>query len=242
MPSRPYLSVIIPAYNEERRLPETLERIEEYLGRAPFSWELLVVDDGSRDDTIAVAEECFRDKPHCRVVAQPRNMGKGAAVRRGMLDARGRYRLFTDADNSTPIEECARLLRALKRRGADVAIASRALPNSKLEKRQPKHREAMGRLFNGIVQTLALPGIHDTQCGFKLLTAEAAEAVFSRQQLDGFSFDVEMLMLSRRLGYSIVEVPVRWIDNPDSRVSPVGDSLRVLRDVVGLRLRFWREG
>lgn len=232
----PFLSVIIPAYNEERRLPATLVTVQSYLERAPYSWELIVADDGSLDNTIAAARACFRSE-NCRVSPAPRNQGKGAAIRRGMLEARGRYRLFTDADNSTPIEETARLLRRLKESQADVAIASRAAPGARLEKRQPLHRELMGRTFNLVVQSLAVPGIRDTQCGFKLFSAEAAKAIFPRQTMDGFSFDVELLLLARQEGFSIVEVPVRWIDNPDSRVSPMRDSARVFLDVLRIRWR-----
>jgi dolichyl-phosphate beta-glucosyltransferase len=233
---RPFLSVIVPAYNEERRLPATLAVVQDYLERAPWAWELIVADDGSRDRTIEVARAAFRSN-RCRVSAAPRNQGKGAAVRRGMLEARGRFRLFTDADNSTPIEEVGRLLRRMRRTGAEVAIASRAKRGARIEKHQPWHRELMGRTFNGIVQVLAVPGIQDTQCGFKLFRAEAAREIFRRQTLDGFSFDVEVLLLARRLGFEIVEVPVRWIDHPDSRVSPLKDSARVFRDVLTVRWR-----
>lgn len=236
MAPRPFLSVIIPAYNEEKRLAPTIVAVESFLAAMGREWELLVVDDGSRDSTIAVAERTFADPTRSRVIRSPRNAGKGAAVRRGMIAARGRYRLFADADNSTPIEQVRKLLRVMKRRRCDVAIASRAMRGSQLEVRQPFHREMMGRVFNKVVQIVALPGIVDTQCGFKLFSARAAEAVFPRQRLDGFSFDVEILMRSRRAGFEIVEVPVRWIDHASSRVSPLRDSWRVLRDTVWLRL------
>lgn len=237
---RPYLSIIIPAYNEEKRLPATLASIQDYLASVPWNWELLVVDDGSRDQTTHAAHTAFRS-PRCRIIESPRNQGKGAAIRLGMLQATGKFRLFTDADNSTPIEEVEKLLEVMKRHRAHVAIASRALPGSELEQRQPFHREMMGRAFNLIVRTIALPGIHDTQCGFKMFTAKAAEEIFPRQQMPGFSFDVELLLLARQHGFRIAEVPVRWIDNPDSRVSPVKDSLRVFRDVVRIRWRLMKE-
>lgn len=233
---RPFLSVIIPAYNEEKRLAPTIMAVESFLAAMGREWELLVVDDGSRDGTIAVAERTFADPTRSRVIRSPRNAGKGAAVRRGMLAATGRYRLFADADNSTPIEQVLKLLRAMRRRGVDVAIASRALRESQLEVRQPLHREMMGRVFNKVVQLVALPGIVDTQCGFKLFSARAADAIFPHQKLDGFSFDVEILMRARRAGFEIVEVPVRWIDHASSRVSPLRDSWRVLRDTVWLRV------
>lgn len=233
---RPFLSVIIPAYNEEKRLAPTIMAVESFLAAMGREWELLVVDDGSRDGTIAVAERTFADPTRSRVIRSPRNAGKGAAVRRGMLAATGRYRLFADADNSTPIEQVVKLLRAMRRRGVDVAIASRAMRESQLEVRQPPHREMMGRVFNKVVQLVALPGIVDTQCGFKLFSARAADAIFPHQKLDGFSFDVEILMRARRAGFEIVEVPVRWIDHASSRVSPLRDSWRVLRDTVWLRV------
>ncbi len=235
MPKRPYISVIVPAYNEEERLPQTLSEIQDLLEGRDFPWELLVADDGSRDRTVDVSREAFREGNDCRVLVAERNGGKGSAIRRGMLEAKGRYRLFTDADNSTPIEELPRLIRAMKRGGADVAIGSRALPASRIEVHQPVYREMMGRVFNLIVQMFALPGLRDTQCGFKVFTARAAEAVFPRQEFDGFSFDVEILYLARRLGFRIVEVPVRWINSPASRVSPIRDSVGMFLDVLKIR-------
>lgn len=232
----PHLSVIIPAYNEEARLPSTLEAIQAYLLAQPYTWELLVVDDGSKDKTVDVANQCFRD-PRCRVVRNPANMGKGATIRNGMTQATGDFRLFTDADNSTPIEEVAKLLPKVESEGYAVAIGSRAVKGASLEKRQPIHRELMGRVFNLIVQVVALGGIKDTQCGFKLFTAAAANYVFPRQQLPGFSFDVEVLVLARKGGFKIAEVPVRWIDSPQSRVSPLKDSAKMFLDVIRIRLR-----
>ena len=234
--STPYLSVVIPAYNEEERLPETLAKVQDYLAGQDYSWEVLVVDDGSADRTVEVAEEAFRDG-RCRVLRNPHNMGKGATIRNGMLEARGELRLFTDADNSTPIGEAGKLIECVKNAGADVAIGSRAVKGANVEVHQPFYREWMGRTFNLIVQIFALRGIQDTQCGFKLFTREAAEYVFPRQQLAGFSFDVELLMLARRKGFKIAEVPVRWINSPASRVSPLTDSARMFVDVVRLKFR-----
>lgn len=232
--SAPLLSVIVPAYNEEARLPATLDAIQDWLERAPFRWELIVADDGSKDRTVEVARKRFRSDG-CRVLVAERNGGKGSAIRRGMLAARGRYRLFTDADNSTPIEEARLLLKRLRRTKADVAIGSRGMAGSRIEVHQPIYREAMGRVFNLIVQGLALPGIRDTQCGFKLFTARAAQAVFPEQRMDGFSFDVEVLYIARRKGMRIEEVPIRWINSPASRVSPFRDSWRMFVDVVRIR-------
>ncbi len=232
---KPYLSVVIPAYNEEERLPTTLVAVEEYLAAQEWSWEVLVVDDGSRDNTVS-ATEAASTSAHTKVLKNPRNMGKGASIRNGMLAARGQWRLFTDADNSTPIEEVAKLL-AKTEEGYAVTIGSRALPESQIDVHQPFYREWMGRVFNLIVQIFTIRGIKDTQCGFKLFSEDAAEYVFSRQKLDGFSFDVEALMLARRGGFKIAEVPVRWINSPASRVSPINDSIRMFRDVIKIRFQ-----
>lgn len=232
------LSVVVPAYNEAKRIGATLDDIQEYLStnyRNP--WELIVVDDGSTDETAEVAERHFRAGNRCRVVRARQNRGKGAAIRLGMREAQGSLRLFTDADNSTPISELRKLNKALNLTKAEIAIASRAARGARLEVRQPFHREMMGRAFNLLVQAIALPGIKDTQCGFKLFTSRAAEELFPRQTLDRWSFDVEILLMARRRGWKIVEVPVRWIDNPNSRVSPLRDSWRVLVDTLRLRLR-----
>lgn len=235
--SQPFLSIVIPAFNEEDRLAGTLEAVTAFLAGKNYAWEVIVVDDGSVDRTIEVARRALKGTPH-RVLENVENRGKGASIRRGMLEAQGKFRLFADADNSTPIEQVDKLLAAMKSRRAHVAIGSRAAAGATLEKRQPAYREAMGRTFNLIVQALVLPGIRDTQCGFKMFTAKAAEAIFRRQTRDGFSFDVEVLMLARRQGFSIIEIPVRWIDNPASRVSPVTDAVRMFVDVVRLRIEW----
>ncbi len=233
-----FLSVIIPAYNEEKRLGPTLEGIYKFLRAQSYSWEILVVDDGSADGTARLAEEAgaqFKGGVF-RVHRQPHNMGKGAAIKTGMTMAQGQFRLFTDADNSTPIEEVEKLLGAAQKMAAGVAIGSRALRESNIEKHQPWFRECMGRVFNLMVRIIVLGGIRDTQCGFKLFSAEAAQAVFPAQKLQGFSFDVEILALARRKGFRIAEVPIRWIDEPHSRVNPLSDSARMFLDL--LRIRF----
>ncbi len=229
--SDPELSVVIPAYNEGRRLPPTLERIRRHLDGS--SYELLVVDDGSADDTALRAEAAG-----ARVVRNEGNRGKGYSVRRGMLLARGARRLMTDADLSTPIEELGRL-RAKMDEGYDIVIASRALPGSNVEVRQPWYRENMGRLFNLCVRALALPGLADTQCGFKLFTARAAEEAFAATRLDGFSFDVEALFVARRRGFRIAEVPVTWRNDEATRVDTVKGLVAFL-DLARIRLQDWR--
>lgn len=233
--SRPYLSIIIPVYNEEQRISETLRQILDYLSSKKYSWEILIVDDGCRDNTITLAEKSLTGKRY-RILKNERNMGKGAAIRHGMLEAEGEVLLFTDADLSTPIEELDHLEEPLKQ-GFHVTFGSRAMKGSEILIRQPIHREMMGRMFNILVQILHLPGVKDTQCGFKLFTHEAAQAIFQRQRMKGFCFDVEVLVLARRLGFKIKEVPVRWIDSPQSKVNPLKDAAKMFGDLIRLKFR-----
>jgi dolichyl-phosphate beta-glucosyltransferase len=209
------LSVVIPAFNEAPRLPRTLATILPFLRGRGESFEIVVVDDGSEDQTSTVARQAG---PEVRVLQNPGNRGKGYSVRNGMLNARGQWRLMSDADLSTPIEELNTLEAALKD-GEQIAIASRAISGANLEKRQSFMRESSGRFFNLLVRSLHLPGIKDTQCGFKLFSAAAAEAAFRDSKLDGFAFDVEVLVLARRAGFKIREVPVTWRNDEQSRVS-----------------------
>jgi dolichyl-phosphate beta-glucosyltransferase len=212
----PAFSVVIPAYNEADRLPRTLERMREYLGGRGIAYEIVVADDGSRDATAERARAA--GGAQTLVLTGGPNRGKGHAVRRGMLAARGAQRLMSDADLSTPIEELEHLERRLHE-GFDVAIASRAAVGARIEVRQPYLREAAGRFFNGVVRLVAVPGIDDTQCGFKLFTAAAAVACFTPARLDGFSFDVETLFIARKRGLRIAEVPVIWRNDVGTRVS-----------------------
>jgi len=228
----PALSVVVPAFNEQDRLPRTLERITSHLGRRGGAYEVLVVDDGSRDATAARAEAAG-----AIVLRNEGNRGKGFAVRRGMLAARGARRLMTDADLSTPIEELDRLSARMDE-GCDVVIGSRAMAGARIEVRQPWYRENTGRLFNLFVRALAVPGVRDTQCGFKLFSAAAAGDVFSATRLDGFSFDVEALFLARRKGYRIAEVPVLWRNDAASRVSLVRGFL-AFPDLLRIRANDW---
>jgi dolichyl-phosphate beta-glucosyltransferase len=229
--SAPRLSVVIPAFNEARRLPATLARVREHLVARGRPYEILVVDDGSSDGTAEVARSAGED---VRVLRHEPNRGKGYAVRRGMGAATGARRLMTDADLSTPIEELARLEAEIDR-GFDVAIGSRAVAGARIEVRQPAYREAMGRVFNRLVQLLLLPGLADTQCGFKLFTARAAEAAFGACRLDGFSFDVEALYVARRRGLRVAEVPVVWRNDAATRVSLGGGGAAFL-DLLRIRL------
>jgi dolichyl-phosphate beta-glucosyltransferase len=229
--SRRTLTVVIPAFNEAERLPRTMLRIQEYLGARGIDHELLVVDDGSSDDTASVARAAGQA---VRVLRHMPNRGKGYAVRQGMLAARGERRLMTDADLSTPIEDLPLLIAALDA-GSDIAIGSRAVPGARVEVHQPAPREAMGRLFNRLVQAFVLPGLHDTQCGFKLFEANAAETAFRRCRLDGFAFDVEALFVARRRGLRIAEVGVTWRNDAASRVGLVRGGIAFL-DLLRIRL------
>ena len=228
---------MIPAYNEEQRLPGTLDRVLEYLHSTSWSFaEVLVVDDGSRDGTAAMVERFSRSHPCFKLVRNPGNRGKGYSVRNGMRNAQGDWALFTDADLSAPIEELEKLFEAAEREDAAVAFGSRALDRSLVGVHQPVFREYAGRFFNLVMRLVT--GLHykDTQCGFKLFRKDAAQAIFSRQQLERFGFDAEVLFIAKLLGYKSVEVPVRWNDVAGSKVGTLQgldgylDLLRVRRN------------
>lgn len=225
------LSFIIPAYNEAERIGTSLEKGLAYFEGQPYEWEIIVVDDGSRDRTAEVVES-YADRG-IRLLRQPRNMGKGAAVRRGMLESSGKQRIFSDADFSTPVEETERALEHLKE--YDVAIGSRAIDRSYVKVHQPWYREMMGNIFNLFVQTLAVSGIKDTQCGFKGFRGEVADEVFRRTKIDGFSFDVEALYIARKCGYSIKEFPVQWFNDERSTLNPVTDAIRMFQELLKIR-------
>ncbi len=225
------LSVVIPAKNEVNRLPATLEKVLRYLAGLEIEWEVIVVDNGSQDGTDRLVEEVASREPRVKLVKEARP-GKGAALRTGMLQAEGEIVLFSDADLSCPIEEEKRLREALQK-GYDVAIASRRLPESQVEK--TLGRRLASALFNGAVQLLALPGIKDSQCGFKAFRREAARRLFGAGRIDGWAFDVEILFLARRLGLRIVEAPVRWEQAEGSRVRAFRDGASMLLDVLRMR-------
>lgn len=225
------VSFIIPAYNEAERIGRSLEKALAYFADRDYTWEILVVDDGSRDATPEIVGQ-FADRG-VKLLRQPRNMGKGAAVRRGMLEGKGECRIFSDADFSTPIEETGRALEHLK--GFDVAIGSRAIDRSYVKVHQPWYRETMGKVFNLLVRVVAVPGIKDTQCGFKGFRAQAAQDVFRRTKIDGFSFDVEALYIAGRLGYTIKEFPVEWHNDARSTLNPVTDSINMFRELLRIR-------
>ncbi|MER3495552.1 MAG: glycosyl transferase [Armatimonadota bacterium] len=231
------LAVVIPAFNEEARLPRTLTRIAEYYDGEPYSWTCLVVSDGSSDGTEALVREFQTHETRVQLLPLRPNQGKGAAVRAGMLAMAevAEYVLFCDADLATPQEETEKLFAAIDA-GNDIAIGSRPLRGSSLEVRQPWYRELLGRIFNSAVQLLGIRGIQDTQCGFKLFGAHAAREVFTRTKIQGYGFDFESLMIARDLGLTIAEVGVRWRHQEGSKVEPVRDGLRMLSELVKLRL------
>jgi len=231
----PKLSVIIPAYNEAERLPATIDAAYKWLAEnLDGGFEIIVVDDGSSDATVRSTHEMISRRPHLKVLEQPENRGKGAAVRRGMLEAKGEIRLFMDADHSTHVREVAKVLPAMEA-GSEVVIASRQHPESDISVSQSWLREHMGQSFNFIMRSIVGLEMQDTQCGFKAFTAKAANAIFTRQKLDGFSFDVELLFLASKLGFKIAEIPVEWINEPNSKVRMLADPALMFMDVLRIR-------
>lgn len=231
----PYLSVVVPAYNEEARLPRSLDGLHAYYSAQPYDYDVCVVSDGSQDRTGEIVRDFAKDHPEFRLIEYFPNRGKGYAVRTGIEAATGDVILFCDADLATPQEETEKLLSHI-RDGADVAIGSRPLRESKLERHQPWYREYFGRTANLAIQLLAVRGIHDTQCGFKMFTRQAAHEIFARCSLDEFGFDFESLMIAQDLGYRIDEVPIRWLDQPGSKVVLMRDGPRALRDLLKIRM------
>jgi len=211
------ISIVVPLYNEARRLPPSLDKILAFMDAHHPAYEVVLVDDGSTDDTVAVARRHVEERSNLRIESYAGNRGKGYALRTGFARARGELVLLTDADLSTPIEDLERLLAALEA-GTDIAIGTRAHPDSDVRVRQPLYRDLSGKLFNVLVRLLLLPDLHDTQCGFKLCRREAVADIVDLLTVDRFAFDVEFLYLARRQGLRIAEVPVVWVNSPDSRV------------------------
>lgn len=239
----PFLSIIIPAYNEEKRIGHSLGKIIAYLQQKNLKAEIIVIDDGSTDQTPIISREILANHPLSRVISFPENRGKGAAVKEGMLRANGNFILYTDADLSTPLDEVEKFLPILQK-DYDLAIASRALPESEIRKRQSWLRENFGKTFNCLVRLFfpELKDIKDTQCGFKLLKQTAAREIFSRLQTSGFAFDVEVLLLARKLDYKVAQVPVIWINSPDSRVHLFRTSLQMFAELLKIKKRFSKCG
>lgn len=228
----PFLSLVIPAYNEEARLPETLPVAIDFLRQTDWDWEVRVVDDGSEDGTREVVQGFAASEPRVVLQAEP-HRGKGGAVKAGMLASKADYRFLCDADFSMPVEEVTRFLPPYLG-GYDLAIATREGPGA-VRVDEPENRHLMGRVFNGLVTTLLVPGFADTQCGFKCFSGAAAEALFPKQTIDGFAFDVEVLFLARQAGMDILEVPITWYYMEASSVKPVRDTWRMLKEVLRIR-------
>lgn len=236
---QPFLSVVIPTFNEESRIAETLDLVVEYLVGRDYQWEVVVADDGSTDKTAELVGRVIVEHSNVRVLRLP-HRGKGWAVKNGMLAAEGEYRLICDADLSVPIEHVERLLPMFEAgesgAASDIVLGSREAPGA-ARIGEPSRRHLMGRIFNRIVSFLAVPGLADTQCGFKCLRGEAAQELFPRLTLDGFAFDVELLHLARKLGLKYSEVGVDWYYRSQSKVRPVQDSLAMTMDLIKIRWR-----
>lgn len=230
----PAYSIVIPAYNESARLGATLEKVAAYIAQNNLDAEVLVVNDGSRDNTAEIIRNFAACNPAIRLLENPGNRGKGYSVRNGMLNARGRILLFSDADLSSPIEEFSKLLEALND-GADIVIGSRWV-NPKLQtQRQPLHRQLFGRVFNLLLRTTLGLQFHDTQCGFKAFKRRAAEAVFPQQRIERWGFDPEILFLARKMGFVVREVPVVWGHSGGARINPVLDGARMFGEMLRVR-------
>jgi dolichyl-phosphate beta-glucosyltransferase len=234
----PYLSIVIPAFNEERRIRPTLIEVLAYCKAQTYSTEIIVVDDGSKDDTVAVAREFIGQHPNVRIINNVHNQGKGAVVRQGMLAAKGEMRLFMDADSSVSIDQVGNLLD--RSRDGDVIIGSRYLDHKSIQGKRPMSRRILSRGSNVLIQALVLPGIRDTQCGFKLMHAKSAETIFSLMTQGGWLFDVEMLVIAQELGLRIIEVPIHWTEAADSTLRAgraMATSLRELQRIRKQRSR-----
>jgi glycosyltransferase involved in cell wall biosynthesis len=230
---KPMVSIVVPAYNEAQRIGESIKKIDAFVRASPLAFELIVVDDGSRDDTAATVSKS--QTKGLRLVRNEQNHGKGYTVRQGVLAASGEYVLFTDADLSAPIEELNKLLDVALKDGADVVIGSRAVDRTFIEKHQSRFRELGGIIFNKMVRLLLGLQLHDTQCGFKLFHRQKSRRIFELQTTQGFGFDAELLFLAARNGLKIRETPVRWSHSEGSKVNPVRDGLRMFSDLVRIR-------
>ncbi len=234
------MSIVIPAFNEEKRIADSLAEACAYLDGSDRGYEIIVVDDGSSDGTSRVVGQVAREFRNVRLVRYERNRGKGYALRTGVDATKGDFVLVMDADLSTPMEELEKMMPYLSGGGFDIAIGSRALALSDIIREQPWWRQSMGKMFNRIVKMLVIGDFEDTQCGFKLFHGKLARNLFGEAKIDRFAYDVEILALAKRNGFRIKEVPIRWINSPDSRVNPLKDSLRMLVDLIRIRFAVGR--
>jgi len=253
--AKPYLSIIIPAYNEAERIPKTLLDMDRRLSSASYSYEIIVVNDGSKDNTAEVVTAMAKMVKNLELIDNKENKGKGGAVKQGILAASGNIRLFTDSDLSTSIDQFEKMMPFFQKKDDsasgsisvgggnyyDVVIGSRAIKGARLEPPEPLYRQFAGKGLNLIVQLLLLPGIWDTQCGFKAFTEEAAEKIFGISRITKWGFDVEALALAKRMGYRIKEIPVHWVDEPGSTVH-LSAGFEFLRDIIVIRWRLWTNG
>ncbi len=232
MSDAPFLSLIIPAFNEEKRLPSTLQQVADFIGTQKYLSEVLVIENGSQDATLEIAQ-AFARTHQGFTVQHTDARGKGLAVRTGMLAARGEFRMMLDADLSMPINQIERFI-PLLHKGTDIVIASREAPGA-VRYNEPAYRHLGGRVINTVIRLFALPRLQDTQCGFKCFKAAVAQDLFSKQTMDGWSFDIEVLYIARKRGYSIVELPIPWYYSDQSHIHPLPDTLRMFFDVVRIR-------
>lgn len=227
------ISVVIPCYNEQKRIGKSLDKIIVYFAKKKYTYEIIVVDDGSKDKSIQIVKA--KKNKNIKIFKNKQNYGKGYSVKRGMLKAKYPLVLFSDADLATPIAEIEKLIKQIKK-GYDVAIASRNMKESQIETYQPVHRQIMGKLFSYLVKLIALRSFKDTQCGFKLFKKDVAKRIFQKLTLNRFAFDVEALVIAQKQKYRIIEVPVKWIDKTGSTINPLKDSIKMLKDLVIIRI------
>jgi dolichyl-phosphate beta-glucosyltransferase len=231
------LSIIVPAYNEERRIKKTLEAINKYFIGKSMTRQIIVVDDGSSDNTAGIVQSLRNEVYALSIVKYYPNQGKGYAIKKGIEESNGEYILFSDADNSTPIEEFEKVYPLLK--NSQVVIGSRYISGSNIVVGQPKYRVLIGRLANKLIRFFLLDGIRDTQCGFKAFQHEAAREIFSRMKVNRFGFDMEILAIARLLNFSVREIPVNWYNSPESRIRPVKDAIRTFGELIYIKLNLW---
>jgi dolichyl-phosphate beta-glucosyltransferase len=235
----PFVSLVIPAYNEENRIKKSLVNIQKYLDQQPYKAQLIIVDDGSRDKTIAVAENALNNNHNHKILHYSDNKGKGYAVRKGVLEANGKYIFFMDADLSTPIQELNPFLEALEK-GYDIVIGTRRNKESKIEKKQPKYREILGQGFTVLTNAILVKKITDITCGFKGFKKDIGKSLFERQIICNWSFDAEVMFLAQKYNYTIKELPVRWHDEQGSKVKLYRDIVGSLKGIVQIRVNNFR--